>query len=321
MNGFLLIDKPAGVTSFDCVRQLRKILNIRRIGFAGTLDPLATGLMIFALGEATKLLSFLDGSDKVYEVAIKFGGISDTYDSTGQIVEQKNYSIPSRQQVAEVLEKHFIGPQMQVPPIYSAIKIAGKRAYSLARKGSGITLKSRPVNFFEINLTSFSWPLLNLKVHCSSGTYIRSLAHDLGKILGCGGYVEQLRRTKIANWKIQNAVKIADLNSADIASCIKKPEEFFADFIQINLDQSQYLILANGGFIPKDLPGNNLSAGGESATGASVIGSSILEPAKAPFLAIFNDECVGLLEPVLSEKNEKTGLLKFKKKFNLNLKG
>jgi tRNA pseudouridine55 synthase len=191
MIGFLFIDKAKGEASFNGVTTLRKLLSQRRIGFAGTLDPLATGLMIYAIGDATKLLTYLDKSDKVYETVVHLGGVSSTYDAAGKVEVNAGCPEPTRRQIEKLLEDYFTGEIHQTPPVFSAIKVKGKPAYSYARKGKEIELKSRKVSIFEIEIVTYSWPLLRLRVHCSSGTYIRSIAHDLGKMLGCGGYVDE----------------------------------------------------------------------------------------------------------------------------------
>jgi tRNA pseudouridine55 synthase len=286
MNGFFLIDKPEGIPSFDCVKILRKVTGVKRIGFAGTLDPLATGLMIVAIGEATKLLTYLEKQDKVYEAAIYLGASSSTFDAKGEITEHKNFVAPSVADVEKIIENEFIGLREQVPPIFSAIKIQGKRAYALARKGEKPEMKKRAVNFFDIKIKSFVWPRLELSVHCSSGTYIRSLAHDLGKMLGCGGYVEELRRTKIGQQKLVDAVKLDDLNEVNFKKYLVQPQEIFPEWQQLELTDVEYSALAEGRFIDKSISGGS------------------------PIMAIYKHKCAGVLEIF-------NGKLKFLKKFNM----
>ncbi len=205
-EGFLLIDKPKGITSFFMVKVFRKLFDMKKIGYAGTLDPLASGLMIFAFGKATKSLHDLEGLDKTYDATISFGAVSATYDSEGPIYPHGKPQIFDRPKLEEVLKKHFRGQQIQKPPIYSAQKIKGEHAYSLARRGQIPDVKSKTVTFFRVDIQHFSYPALECSVHCGSGTYIRSFAHDLGQILQCGAYVEALRRTKIGSFSIENAV-------------------------------------------------------------------------------------------------------------------
>jgi len=288
MNSFLLIDKPEGKGSFDCVRVLRKLSGEKRIGFIGTLDPLASGLMTFALGEATKLIPYLEKADKVYEVTIRLGAESDTYDAQGKVTAVACKNIPSLEMIVDLINKSFIGEREQVPPAYSAIHVDGKRAYELARKGEKVELKARKVIFYSIAVRSFDWPILELTVHCGSGTYVRSLAHDLGKALGCGGLVEVLRRTAIASFKVENALPLDRLNANNLADNAVSPLEFFKDWKSLELDDKSYAVLANGGYI-------------DNAHG--FVGG--------PILAVYKGICAGVLE--LRE-----GKLKFARKFNIH---
>ncbi|MFN3302021.1 MAG: tRNA pseudouridine(55) synthase TruB [Patescibacteria group bacterium] len=212
-SDFILIDKPKRITSHDVVNHLRKITGQRKIGHAGTLDPIATGLLILGIGrKATKKLSQFQKLDKEYIVKIKLGAISDTFDSEGKIEKKKVEKIPNLNEVEEVL-KIFVGEIEQIPPSFSAKKIKGKKAYQLARKGLKIKLKPIKVKIYKIEILNYSFPYLEIKVLCSSGTYIRSLANDIGEKLSCGGYVEELRRIKIGNFSVEKAVKLDDLNS------------------------------------------------------------------------------------------------------------
>lgn len=299
MDGFLLVDKPEGITSFYCLKILRRISGVRKIGFAGTLDPLATGLMIFAFGEATKLIPYLEKSDKVYDVTIRLGAVSDTYDAKGTItgVLPEGSGIPAniknRSSIEKILEDDFMGEREQAPPAYSAIHIDGKRAYDLARKGEKVVMKKRPVHFYDIRIRSFSWPLLKLTVHCGSGTYIRSLAHDLGQVLECGGYVEELRRVKIALHSIKTAVPLDGLDPVALKKSIIPPQIFFGEWRMMDLSDSDYRILANGGFIEN--PG---------------LESAVKEGVVFPIMALYRGKCAGVL-------GLHDGKLKFSRKFNI----
>ncbi|MBT7736176.1 tRNA pseudouridine(55) synthase TruB, partial [Candidatus Peregrinibacteria bacterium] len=213
MNGFLFIDKPKGLTSFDLVREVRKISGERKVGHSGTLDPLATGLMILALGEGTKLLEFLIGHGKEYEVSAHFGYVSDTYDAEGELVKVDTDKIVDEYLIEDVIKEKFIGKINQVPPKYSALKINGKKAYELAREGKDVEMKSREVAVEEFSLLEYSWPIVKFKIRCSSGTYIRSLVHDLGNELICGGYVEELRRNSVGEFSLEESVKLESLGN------------------------------------------------------------------------------------------------------------
>ena len=203
----LLIDKPSGMTSFDIIRVLRKKLNFKKMGHAGTLDPMATGLMIIGIGKATKKLTNYIKSDKEYEGTIELGKNSDTYDGDGAITSVPNAVEVSEEAMEEILES-FTGEIEQVPPIYSAKKIKGVPAYKLARKGEEVKLEPRKVKIYDIEILNYVWPFLSLRVKCSSGTYIRSLAHDLGEKLRCGAYLKELRRTKVGDFDVKDAYPI-----------------------------------------------------------------------------------------------------------------
>jgi len=212
-EGFILIDKPKGITSHDVVDKLREITKIRKIGYAGTLDPLGTGLLILGIGRgATRRLSEFLRLDKEYIAKLRLGAISDTFDKEGKIEFKKIEKIPSREKIGKVI-KEFIGQIYQIPPSYSAKKIKGEKAYNLARKGKKVELKPQKVNIYKIKILRYKFPYLEIKVNCSSGTYIRSLASDIGKRLGCGALLEELRRTRIGNFSVKQAKKLEEINS------------------------------------------------------------------------------------------------------------
>jgi tRNA pseudouridine55 synthase len=212
-KGFILINKPAGITSHDVVDKLREITKIKKIGHAGTLDPFANGLLILGIGrEFTKKLSVFQKKDKEYIANLRLGAESDTFDRDGKIVERKVEKIPEREEIEETL-KIFLGEIEQIPPAFSAKKIGGKKFYELARKGIKVEPKPQRVKIYEISILEYKFPYLKIKVKCSSGTYIRSLANDIGKKLGCGAYVEELTRTKIGEFSIENAIELSKLNS------------------------------------------------------------------------------------------------------------
>lgn len=219
ITGFILINKPAGITSHDAVDQLRKITGIKKIGHAGTLDPFATGLLILAIGrQATKQIDHFVKLDKEYIAKLKFGAISDTYDKTGKItLEQCD---PIKISAIKKVLKKFTGQLQQIPPMYSAKKINGKKLYQLARQGKEIKRQPSQIIIYNIELLGYEWPFLELKIKCSSGTYIRSLAHDIGQQLNCGAYLEELKRIKIGKYNIDNAHKIENLTMKNINSYI-----------------------------------------------------------------------------------------------------
>lgn len=204
MKGFLLVDKEKGMTSFDVVRDVRRKFGVKKVGHSGTLDPLATGLLLIAMGEATKLLEYFVGCDKEYEVVGKFGFVSDTFDADGEIVKGLKEKECDRVEVEAELGA-FVGDIEQVPPKYSALKINGKKAYELARAGQDVEMKVRNVRVGKFEILDFNWPEVKFAVQCSSGTYVRSLVHDLGARLGCGAYVQELRRISVGEFNVKDA--------------------------------------------------------------------------------------------------------------------
>ena len=206
MFGFLNVYKPKGITSHDVVAQLRRATKIKQIGHTGTLDPFAEGVLPICIGKATRLIEYLD-DDKEYLATIQFGAKTDTYDLEGNIVEHFDKKVTEK----EVLEalKYFEGEISQTPPIYSALKVNGKKLYEYAREGKTVEIKSRKVTIYKIELKSFDEEkqTAEILVSCSKGTYIRSIANDLGENLGCGAYLINLIRTKAGNFSVENAVK------------------------------------------------------------------------------------------------------------------
>jgi tRNA pseudouridine55 synthase len=222
MDGLLLIDKPAGWTSHDVVAKLRGILKIRAIGHAGTLDPFATGLLVLGVGKGTKRLTGLVGVDKEYLATVRLGATSDTFDKEGKILELdsrlRGNDTPTRDEVEKALDK-FRGGYDQLAPLHSAKKIGGKKLYDLARAGKA-TEEMRPMKHVKIDaidIVEYNWPDLKIDVKCGSGTYIRSLADDIGRELGVGGYCVELRRTKVGDFDVKNAVMMEGL-TPDIAT-------------------------------------------------------------------------------------------------------
>jgi tRNA pseudouridine55 synthase len=236
MNKIILVDKPAGWTSFDVVARIRGeirkkfsekgnsnsqrlIANSRptriRVGHAGTLDPFATGLLIVLVGEATKVQDKFMKLDKEYEATLKLGYSSNTGDPEGVITknEKPKTNDPARQQIEETLNQ-FLGEIEQTPPAFSAIKVNGERAYKLARAGKKVEIKSRRITINELEIINYEFPRLTIRVKCSSGTYIRTLAEDIGAALGCGAYLTELRRTKIGEYDIKGAETVESVIKA-----------------------------------------------------------------------------------------------------------
>lgn len=297
MEAFFLIDKAKGDNSFKLVLALRKKLQEKSIGFAGTLDPLASGLMLLATGEFTKLLPYLEIKDKVYWVKVRLGATSETMDAQGPIfdVDASSYQKPNIEILNKLIEQSFVGKIEQTPPRYSAIQIDGKRAYDMARKGLQFEMKKRSVEIFDCQIVNFEFPFLEMEVHCSSGTYIRSLAHEIGEKLGCGGYVEELRRLKIGDLDLSRAVQIDDIVPENWIEKALPVEQIFSQAIWLDLAKDQYEILARGNFLNK-----NLVKGLPDQLG------------KALVLGKFEGKVVGVIEETTDGSE-----LKFKKKFNI----
>lgn len=223
VKGIFLISKPIGITSHDAVSYLRKITKEQKIGHAGTLDPLASGLLIIAIGrEFTKQLDKFRGLDKKYNAKIKLGEISTTYDADGDMTSVSNLK-PSLKKIESVL-KDFKGKYSQMPPIFSAKKIKGQKAYNLARSGKKVELQPKEIVIHEIELLDYSYPYLNLDTVVSSGTYIRSLAHDIGQKLAVGAYLLELTRTHIGNYRLKNAVDLNLIHSLNDLENVKIKE-------------------------------------------------------------------------------------------------
>lgn len=208
-----LINKPYGWTSFRVVGLLRKLTGIKKIGHAGTLDPMATGLLILCAGKATKQISKFQDQVKSYKATITLGGRTPSYDKETEIIETSDFSHVTHQLTLETIQSHFLGEIEQIPPMYSAIKIGGKTLYKLARKGVEIERQPRKVQIFRCDVISFNKPEITIQVTCSKGTYIRSIANDLGVKLGTLANLSELERTSIGDYTSENALDVSTLIS------------------------------------------------------------------------------------------------------------
>lgn len=258
---FLNINKPKGMTSFDAIRELRKILKIKQIGHSGTLDPLAHGVMQVGVGGAAKLLDYLD-SDKTYVADICFGYVSETFDDEGEktFIKEPQFT---KEELMEALDS-FLGKTMQIPPKYSAIKINGKKMCDIARKNSKKDINKeimpeipeREINIYSIKLLNFTNNSAKIEVHCTKGTYIRSLANDLGKKLDCGAYLTDLQRTKAGNFDLSDSINLYDLTVKNtIESALKLIESRKINpldclpFEKYELNNNEFKRIENGNFI------------------------------------------------------------------------
>lgn len=220
-EGILLVDKPTGCTSHDVVSRLRRKLQMKRIGHAGTLDPLATGLLIMLIGRATKVSQFLMSLDKVYEGTLKLGESTDSHDSDGELSETVAVPQLNEEDVREHMQS-FIGDQYQTPPMFSAKKIKGVPLYKLARKGQVVEREPRFIRIASLDLISFDLPYLTFRVACTKGTYVRTLAHDLGQKIGCGAHLTALRRTEIDRFSINEAAPLDALEAMSMTEIRKR---------------------------------------------------------------------------------------------------
>ncbi|MDP6634931.1 MAG: tRNA pseudouridine(55) synthase TruB [Phycisphaerae bacterium] len=223
MFGLLNINKPVGPTSHDIVSRVRKIVGRRKgkVGHAGTLDPFADGVLVVCVGPATRLADYVQQQTKGYRAVITLGAVSDTHDITGQITENPHAAPVNVDEIHSIL-KTFVGRIAQIPPAHSALHVDGKRAYDLARAGHEFDLPAREVNVYQVSLVEYDYPSLTINVSCGAGTYIRSLARDIGEKLGVGAYCSGLTRTSIGNFDISRAINLDNLNpAADLIDPIK----------------------------------------------------------------------------------------------------
>jgi len=240
MNGFFLLNKEKGITSNQLVQNIKKGLRLKKVGHLGTLDPMATGLMVIAVNRATKFSSYFLESDKSYYATIKLGSSTDTDDALGKIIETSN-NLPAEENTHEAL-KSFIGKSFQIAPFYSALKHKGKPLYQYAREGDLILKPPREINVFSIKDFIFDHDECSFLIHCSKGTYIRSIARDLGKKLGCGAHLAGLKRVSQGKFNINDASIVEEVEIKNLISI----EEAFKEFSAIKLQNDQLKIFLNG---------------------------------------------------------------------------
>jgi tRNA pseudouridine55 synthase len=254
ISGVIVIDKPIGMTSHDVVQIVRKGTNIRRAGHTGTLDPRASGVLVVLVGPAVRLSEYVSASDKRYQAVIQLGTTTDTYDADGRVLSTNSVDI-SEKQFDDVLQS-FVGEIEQVPPPYSSVKVKGRHAYDMARKGEEVDLEARMINVYNLELLEWAPPEAVVDVYCSSGTYVRSLAHDLGEKLGCGAHLIGLRRTKSGRFTLRDAVPLRKLREAFDDNSWEKfiipAAEALSDWPAIQLDSEQLDIVRHGRRIPAE---------------------------------------------------------------------
>lgn len=248
-EGILLIDKPGGWTSHDVVAKLRRLTGQRRIGHTGTLDPMATGLLIVCLGRATRSVEYMAGHDKRYTGEVTLGVSTDTDDADGSVTAERPVPELSDEDLGR-LAGAFTGAIQQRPPAYSAVKVAGKRAYAVARAGGAVELRERPVVVHELHLAPIAPGKLQIDVSCGAGTYIRSLARDIGEMAGCGGHLSMLRRTRVGRFAVDEALTLEDVaglvDGGEFGETLLPADEGITDLDAAILDAGRAALLAHG---------------------------------------------------------------------------
>ena len=253
MNGIVIVDKPQDWTSQDVTSRLRRVFNTRRIGHGGTLDPMATGVLPVFVGRATRGVEFFEHAEKTYETVLRLGLTTDTEDITGTVLTEQPVSV-SEADILQVLPQ-FRGEILQVPPMYSALKVNGQKLYDLARKGKEVERQPRPITIHELTFLGFCEDGVRLRVRCSKGTYIRTLCKDLGAALGCGGCMAQLRRVSAGEYTIQEAVPLQTLlETEDPAQYLRGVDTMFREYPAVTLTEKQTLRCRNGNSFSITLP-------------------------------------------------------------------
>lgn len=257
IHGIINIHKEKGFTSHDVVAKLRGIVGQKKIGHTGTLDPDATGVLPVCLGKATKLCDMLTDKSKTYETVLLLGKTTDTQDISGVVLSENPLENMDDDSVVKCIEG-FVGNYMQIPPMYSALKVNGKKLYELAREGVEIERKARPVVIHEINIKELSLPRVRMEVSCSKGTYIRTLCHDIGAALGCGGCMEELIRTKVSGFELKDSLTLKQIQELKEAGRLQEAlvpiDEMFAEYEAVTLKAEHASFAYNGNmFLPKHI--------------------------------------------------------------------
>ena len=255
MNGIIIIDKPQEWTSNDVVSRLRRVFNTRRIGHGGTLDPMATGVLPVFVGRATRGVEFFEHAEKTYETVLRLGLTTDTEDITGTVLREQDAFVTG-EMVEKVLEQ-FRGDILQVPPMYSAIKVNGQKLYDLARKGREVERQPRPISIHELKLLGMDAEGIHLRVRCSKGTYIRTLCKDIGEALGCGGCMAALRRVQAGEYTLEGSIplrQLLDISEAgeDVEHLLRPVDTMFASHPGLKLNEKQTRLVKNGNAFSAD---------------------------------------------------------------------
>ena len=257
IHGVINVYKEKGFTSHDVVAKLRGILGQKKIGHTGTLDPDAVGVLPVCIGKATKLCDMLTDKDKTYETVMLLGKTTDTQDISGRVLEENQEMFIDENTLKEAILS-CVGDYMQVPPMYSALKVNGKKLYELARDGIEVERKARPVRIHDIRILDIDFPKIRMEISCSKGTYIRTLCHDIGQKLGCGACMEELTRTKVSRFHIDNSLTLSQIqekqNNGTLCQILIPIEEMFSEYDAVYLKEEYVSFIYNGNiFLPKHM--------------------------------------------------------------------
>ena len=264
-SGIINVYKEKGFTSFDVVAKLRGILRTKKIGHTGTLDPDAEGVLPVCIGRATKVCDILTDKDKVYEAVMLLGVETDTQDTSGEIL--KELPVEASEDAVREAILSFVGEYAQVPPMYSALKVNGKKLYELAREGKTVERKARNVQIFSIDILEMDLPRVRMSVHCSKGTYIRTLCHDIGGMLGCGGCMEKLLRTKVGVFELADTLKLSEIDQLAKEGLVEEKiisvDELFEDYVKVWMKKEFDVVVHNGNRIQKRMFEQKLDSNAE----------------------------------------------------------
>lgn len=264
LTGLLNIRKPTGCTSRDVVNQVARLVGRTKVGHAGTLDPLASGVLVVCVGKATRLIDFVQRMRKTYRTTVRLGARSDTLDAEGRIEPVESPKVPDAAAVRAALAAQ-VGRIAQVPPQFSALKVQGRRAYDAARAGQPVRLEPRMVTVYRVDLLRLAWPQLELEVECGSGTYIRSIARDVGEALDCGGLVEVLTRTHVGPFGLETALDPARLTAESLPGLLLPPASAVAELPRLVLSEGELAEVLQGKALDPSAQLANVPAGGEVA--------------------------------------------------------
>ncbi|MBN1486884.1 MAG: tRNA pseudouridine(55) synthase TruB [Anaerolineae bacterium] len=256
MDGVLNINKPAGMTSHDVVNSVRRIVHTRRVGHTGTLDPLATGVLVLLVGKVTRLARFLNQNEKGYQAVIRMGETTTTYDATGDSIAC--YPVNAELTEIQAALKEFLGPIKQIPPMYSAVSVNGERLYKLARKGQEVKREPRAIVIHHLEILDWQTPDLTLAISCSAGTYIRSLAYDLGEILGCGAHLKSLVRTRSGKFELSQSHSLEELRNLEqtgrLAEVLIPPDQVLTTMPAVQFAPELVKVIRYGQQVPAEIP-------------------------------------------------------------------